>query len=391
MSMHTTTTSNSIIEQAYEMALTTLKDRYTAGGIYAGKNQFSDIWIRDSCYAALGALSVGDVEVVKTNLETLLAYQNEDGQVPLRVGQKWFLLKYLGVDSKTPQARYTEDKGVSVPADGNSLFITIVERYIQATNDRAFLVRHFDRVKKAMEWNFAQDSNRDTLMEEGHYAGWADSLKKAGTVLYTNVLHFKAVKSFAILCHYIGREAEAKHYDYLADCVQSALNRTFWNGSYYIDWISPNGKRQEYFSTDGNVFAIVFGVADRAQSLKIQAYIKEHQLDQGFSTQTVHPPYKRSLVYSLFHFVNIHDYHNGLEWLWLGCVDAVSKSMLGMNAQAKQLLERIAQKIVDHGGVYEVYDGGNPVKRLFYKSEHWFAWSAGMFVWACHELGMVPK
>lgn len=383
--------NNDVIAQAYRKALETLQDRYTPQGIHAGKNHFSDVWLRDSCYASLGALSVGDSEVVKTNIVTMLSYQSDEGQIPLRVGQKWFLLKYLGINGEKPQARFTEDKGVSIPSDSNSLLLIILEKYIRFSDDKALLIQYFERVRRAIEWNFTQDSNHDMLIEEGHYAGWADSLKKSGTVLYTNVLHYKAVQSFTYLCEYLGRTADAHHYAYLASCIQSNMNRLFWNGSYYIDWIDTRSVRHDYFSTDGNVFAIIFGLASRDQALNIQKYIQSHAMDQGFSTSTVHPRYAQSHVYSLFHIFRIHDYHNGLQWLWVGCVDAVSKYMLGMKKEARALLERIAEKIVEHGGVYEVYDQGSPVSRLFYKSEHWFAWSAGLFVWACHELGMHPK
>jgi glycogen debranching enzyme len=383
------TYTQSIILKAYQTALRTLKDRYADEGILAGKKHFSDLWLRDSCYAAMGALSVGDTGVVKASLETMLKHQSKTGQIPLRVGQKWFMLKYLGFDAKTPQARFKEDKEISIPTDSNSLFTITVAEYATISQDKAFVVQYWDRIKKAVLWNLSQDHNHDLLIEEGPYSGWADSLKKTGAVLYTNVLFLHALRRFAELCRWIENRAEADHFEYLFLCAQKKFNELFWNGDYFIDWISPQGNRVSHFSTDGNVLAIIYGIATEEQSQSIQNYITKYRLDQEFSTQTVHPPYPKAHVYTPFHLIRLSDYHNGLQWLWVGCADAVSKWMIGKKEEAISLLGRIAEKIVEHDGVFEVYEGGKPVRRLFYKSEHWFSWSAGLFVWACHRLKFV--
>ena len=82
-------------------------------------------------------------------------------------------------------------------------------------------------------------------------------------------------------------------------------------------------------------------------------------------------------------------YHNGDSWLWLGCLDCVSKNKLGMKKDARDELNRLAEVIIKYGTVYEVYsENGSPVNELFYKAEKNFAWSAGMFVWAVHALNL---
>ena len=112
------------IHDAYNIALAYLRARYTDRGIVAGSTHFSDIWVRDSIYASFGALSVGDYDIVKNNLKTLLDYKSDTSQIPLRVGEKHFMKKFLfGISSKTPQARFIDDKNVSVVVDSNSLFI----------------------------------------------------------------------------------------------------------------------------------------------------------------------------------------------------------------------------------------------------------------------------
>lgn len=371
---------------AYEKAVVTLRDRYDPLGILAGKDHFSDLWARDFCFAGLGALALGDHHAVQRGIETLIAFMKDDGQIPLRVGQKHFLLKYMGFHAKVPQARYIDDKGHSVAVDNNSLFVILAERYISQTGNLDFLHRHYQSIKRAMMWNFTQDSDYDLLMEEGYFAGWADSLKKEGKVLYTNVLHCQAVHAFSRLCKQVSSEDES-HFNQVARDISDRIQTTFWNGTYFIDWVTAS-HRQESFSSEGNVLAIIFGVATQDQSRKIQNYMTESRLTDGFSTTTRHPKYATRHIYWPFLLINMGDYHNGMEWLWVGCADVVAKWRSGLHPEALEHLTKISHKIIEHGGVFEVYANGAPVRRLFYKSEEWFAWSSGMFVWACHELGI---
>ena len=98
---------------------------------------------------------------------------------------------------------------------------------------------------------------------------------------------------------------------------------------------------------------------------------------------------KRKAKRKIKKFLKKTYYHNGLEWLWIGCVDAVSKHTSGLKKEAEEIVTKLASKILEFNGVYEVYQLGKPVKRLFYNSESYFAWSSGLFVWACKELDLI--
>jgi glycogen debranching enzyme len=368
------------VSKAYDMAVKTLKNRYSDLGILAGNGHFSDLWARDFAFAGWGALQIGDYDVVRNGLETLISHMGPDGQVPLRVGQPIFILKYLGFDATPPKPRYKEDKGMSISIDNNALLVILAEQYVSISNDHAFLEKNIDSLKQILAWNYLQDQDDDNLIEEGHYAGWADSLKKHGNVLYTNVLHYQATRVYAQLVRRLGRDEESEYYHNLADKISDAINIHFWNGHYYIDWISGK-ERQETFSTDGNLLAILYGVASTERVKRIQRCLVEFQLDKGYTTGTNYPKYRPRHIYFPFFLINMQDYHNGLEWLWLGCLDIVCKWQHGQKREALEHLSALSEKIVTYGGVYEVYDQGIPVKRLFYRSEEFFAWSSGMFLW----------
>ena len=381
--------ATSHIQDAYKIALSNLRARYTARGIVAGSTHFSDIWVRDSMYASFGALSVGDYEIVKINLETLLKYKSDTYQIPLRVGEKHFMKKFLfGISSKTPQARFIDDKNVSVVVDSNSLFMIGMERYLEYTQDKQFARTHYDDLRKILDWNFTQDKDQDLLIEEGYYAGWADSIRKKGCVLYTNVLHYSAVNAMATISSLLGEKEFTHHYEQLSERVLEKINDTFWNNGFYIDWVNGS-KKQDILSTDGNILSILLGVANMDQAHAIQDSIATFGIDHDFSVETNYPRYKKRHIFPFFHLVNMSDYHNGVKWLWLGCIDSVSKYIIGRKKEAMATIDKIAQKIIEYNGVYEVYDKGAPLKRLCYKSEQGFAWSSGLYVWACKELGLV--
>lgn len=386
-------TPSSNLQKASEIALSDLRQCYSSEGILAGTHQFSDYWARDGLFASWGALSAGDLDIVRKELELLLVFQAPDGQLPLRVGQYFLGLKMLGLsNTQEMRPRYDQDKYGSRPTDQNSLFIITFWEYLQKSKDVRFLKNNYASLKKAIDWNLAQDKDKDGLMEEGHYASWADSLKKRGKVLYTNVLYCQALKIMGTLAEKAGYPKDSRYYFALSTKVKAELNKHFWNGSYYSDWIGPGGKRMDFFSTDGNLLSILFSIADKKQAHSIQGCITQFGISSSVPSRTNHPKYPLHLQSQLDTLAGVGDYHNGLSWLWLGAIDAAAKLKMGKKAEAGAELEKIAKITIEHNGVYEVYTKeGKPVNRLLYKSEHPFAWSAGLFLYAIDMLKKSSK
>ena len=376
---------NKTIDKAGEIAISELRACYSHRGILAGLHQFSDCWARDSLFASLGSLSIKDYEIVRENLALLLTNQNRYGQLPIRVGDYFIGLKMLGINLKQkPRPRYTQDKLSSYSVDQNSLAIIVAHEYLKRTGDKKFIFGNYERLKKAIGWNLSQDRDKDLLIEEGNYAGWTDSIRKQGKVLYTNVLHSQALLCMSKICSAQKKDAESKNYLELQKKLKSQINKLFWNGRYYSDWIDRG--RHDYFSTDGNLLAILYDIADRKKALSIEDCIEEFGINQPPS-KTNYPKYPLRILSLIDSLAGISDYHNGMSWLWLGCLDVICKKKLGLKGESQRLLSEIAEIIIKYNGVYEVYEpDGNPVKRSFYKSEHPFAWSAGMFLYALNIL-----
>ena len=378
-----------LITKALIMAKQELRACYGKEGILAGLNQFRDYWARDSMFASLGCLEIGDYDIVKKNLILFLKNINNDGQVPLRVGKTPLniALSYLGILSKKKRRKpiYNNDKSESKTVDQNSLLIIAAHEYIKTTRQYDFIKKNIHKFEKAMKWNFLNDKDKDLLVEENEYCNWADSVRKKGKVLYTNVCHCHALKCMSDMFKWCKDTKKSKHYLDLYKKVKSKINELFWTGEHYMDWVDEE-KRFNYFATDGNMLAILWGIADEEKAKHIEETSHIYDIND-VPSQCVHPNYRKEFVSPMIRFIGIGDYHNGLSWLWLGAINALGKNKVGMKKEARLLLEKMASLILEHKGVFEVYEKtGKPVSRLPVKSETPLAWSSGLFIYAVKEI-----
>jgi glycogen debranching enzyme len=358
--------------EAIGIALRDLRACYGERGIFAGLHQFKDYWARDSFFASLGALAAGDKEIVRKNIGLFLEAEKR-GQLPLRVGRKMHEV-LLGYKDRRPI--YTTDKNEHHSTDQNSLFIILLSEYVKI-DGAAIVEKNRDKIKRIMDWNFTQDKDGDLLIEELPYCSWADSIFKKGKVLYTNVCHLHAMRCMAEFGFSEYRQKHAK--------AKQLLNELFWSGEHYQDWIDGE-KHYNYFSTDGNMLAVLWGIADKVKAKHIEE--ASHIFDvHDVPSRCVHPEYPKKYAYFPLRLLGLGDYHNGLSWIWLGSINALAKHRIGMKSEAKELMEKIGVLIEKFGMVYEVYGkDGRPVKRLIYRSERPFAWSSGLFVYAYKEI-----
>ena len=375
------------VKSAYETAKRNLRSNYRRNGVNAGHNQFSDFWTRDFCFASFGMTKLGDYDMVKRAIENYLKNQKPDGMIPFIIGTKHFMLKYLGFQMRDKSPAYGDHKSRSAVIDQNPLIVIASLNYVKESKDNAFAKRHFEELKKTVDWCISRCPDDSLLIEERYFANWADSVKKNGKVLYTNVCFFKAVEEFAELCRISNEKVLHVHYKDLARKIKSSINEEFWNGKYYSDWIEK-GKKHDFFATDGNVLAIMWGISDKDKAKKILSYIDKIKIDHPVPCRTNYPGYPSKYESMIMRLILLEDYHNNsLAWLWLGCCLAIAKDKAGMKEEARQTLKRIAEVINRYRMVYEVYESnGQPVRRLIYKSETHFSWSSGMFIYAASQI-----
>jgi 1,2-diacylglycerol 3-alpha-glucosyltransferase len=357
----------------------------TEFGFVAGAHHFVDLWARDSLFATFGVHDSRLNAASRKTIETFLSHQREDGLIPyLILRGKHTIGKYFGRHTfyKKPKAEFRSHLTFGTVPDGGVLTIIATRRYVEQTNDTAFLKKHYTKLVKAFAWYEHRFNQR--LIFEWFACEWADALLKIGKTLYTNVLYWKAAEDIAWMAKKLKKTNESLRYQKRAARIAHDIRKEFWTGSYFADWVDY--KRQDYFATHPNMLTIVLGLTTKKEATMILAHAKKTTWN-GWTMRNSYPRYPLSRVPLLHLVTGMADYHNGLLWLQPGILYAMALKTVGNIREAKQVLQGIANHIVRHGGAHEVYEqDGSPVKRLFYLSEQPFAWSAGLFLWAHKEI-----
>ncbi len=367
-------------KNARTLAKSELQACMTESGFTAGNHHFVDLWARDSLFATLGANVCGMTNESRKTIETFLSYQRPDGLIPyLILRSRHTIGKYFNRHAyyEKPVAHFRSHMSFGIVPDGGLMTVIAAADYARVTRDYRFLTKHYDRLDKALSWY--ETCFNGGLIREWFQCEWADALLKVGNTLYTNVLYYKALRDMAWIAGKRKKITDQKRFLHQAETLRERINDALWTGSYFADW--KDWKRQDYFAVHPNMLAILFGLTTSVQAKSILSYAKRHTAN-GWTMKNSHPKYPWWRVPFLHLVIGMGDYHNGLIWLQPGMLYAGALYTQGYRAQAKNTLEKIARKIVESEGAHEVYEtNGAPVDRLIYRSEHPFAWSAGLFLW----------
>lgn len=379
------------IAEAERIATRDLRSLYTPLGILAGRKHFDVLWSWDSFFASLGALVLGDSEVVRRNLETFLRHLRPDGLVPIFVGDSWsrFMLKnLLGVrlPPREPRPLYrVPNFPLAIGSTQNALLLVAAEAYVRATGDASFAGRHLGSFARVLARSAAHDRDGDGLLEQGPMADWADTLLRRGKVLYPNVCHYGGLEAFRGLAEAAGDAAGAARAAADRDAFGERVRRAFFTGELFADTVDRAGRRR--LAADGNLLAVFFGLATPAEADAVERTFERSGLDLGSDgpMRSSAPPYSLLDVFPLV-WPFLPRYHNGCGWPWLSSLRALVHVRRGALDRAAEVLDRLARLIVEAGVVEEVYDGSVPLRTRFYESEAPLAWAAGLFLAATAAL-----
>jgi len=254
--------------------------------------------------------------------------------------------------------------------------------YIASTHNHTLAHIWYPRLVKAIDWYDTR--TRDGLIGEWFLSEWADAVMKVGQTLYTNSLYYAALDAMVSLARFSRDTQNVTRYSARRDAVSQAIHHTLWNGRYFSDW--HDYARHEYLSTHQNLLAVYFGLTSQIEAVSIIDQIHTHvNCDWTIASNTPLYPWWRIPIQN--HILGMADYHNGCRWLQPGILYAIALFRTGKRIEARRQLQRIAEFICRHGGVYEVYEqDGTPLRRSVYKSEHSFAWSSGLFLLAHSEI-----
>ncbi len=383
-------------EQAVQIASADLRAgierRYLPDGtqkkiLCAGMRNFREPWARDFSFASFGLLELDEVEATRETLEVFLLNQTMDGQFPVKIGSTGVVNRYFHalfgrqqpIDTPLRPKYVTAHNTISL--DGNALLVIAALNYMRHINDPGFVDVHWDALKRALNWlESIALHEQDGLLHQGAYTDWADSINRVGRVLYTNVLYWKALQSFAVEARQYGRDEDHALFCERADRVREAINTHFWRADrgYFV-----TSEQFDILNSDGNLLAVAWGLATPEQAHRILDVMRDLRMADPVPTQVTDRDYGPRFVAIENRLAGIGHYHTLAAWLWLGGWHVVALSRVGRLQEARELLDRMSALIVRDQVVHEVYDNhGRFLRTFWYTSEAPLTWSAGMFVYA---------
>jgi hypothetical protein len=366
----------------------------------------------------LGAVVTGDPELLaasRASLEVMTAHQSRRGLIQLNVN---------------PDTGYvsTENAGA---VDGNLWYILGHYLHFKLTGDKAFLLRHWPGIDKALVWLEYQDMNECGLLEVPEAGDWIDLLAVRYNILYDNVLYYATTLAHQELAKQLPPTTDRHQPEVDAAGLHERINLLLWidrcwvaehfaehleklqhirlewfmlyhnigtisSRPFYLPWVAFR-EYGDWCDSLGNLLAILTGLADGHRAEHILRYMHQVGMAHPYPTKAIHPPiypnqsdwreYYRSRNLNL-----PHQYHNGGIWPMIGGFHVAALVRHQWYHEAERLLILLAQanhqSFSNQGGFNEWLHGetGNP---MGFDQQ---AWSAAMYLYAAHavETGQLP-
>ena len=315
---------------AYFTALQNYKKAGAFGAFAAGVKYMDPLrtYFRDSYFTVLPLLS-SRPDLVRQEILTLARGIKKDGSCPSAV--------------KSDFTAFWGDH-----YDSPSFFVMEVYDYVKATEDEDILeeVIHgrtlLEIVRSVTERLIDKSDKRGLLYKEGKYnrRDWADEVNRNGYVTFDNLLFYRALIGASYLFEWKD-DVLSTRYLFRAASVKDLINDRLFDEEkgYYVNY-KTKAFTEDNLSVD-TVFAILYGVADRAQARSIldameQLLETKNNAEQGggdYGVMCVYPPYKvpRATCHKSAH---PYDYHNGANWCYLTAMYACAKLLCGRDWRA---------------------------------------------------------
>jgi glycogen debranching enzyme len=343
--------------------------------LLAGTSNYGDMWTRDAFITSLGLFAHNKyLRLVKKVLEVQSKNLREDGLVPLRIGRKSYLTKFIFGFHSGPDGVpvYKDDKAFSEPTDSNPQFIIMSYLYLKHTNDIQFIKSISKQINKC--YRYLCNNVKDNLLQGHYFHSWYDTFTFNGPDLFSNVLFVYSIKCYDIL----SKSIKSINYNGISQLnynkVLKNFKDKFWNNKYLR--ISPKINSME---TAGNSLAILFNILNKEESLKVINYIERYNLKKNKIVPVVIPKLKFKYLYKPGYLVGMQGYHNDRFWLWPHCIYLAARKKLNLENN----MDNLELSIKKHKMFYEnVNFKLNPIKHWFQNSEENFSESCGSYLLA---------
>lgn len=397
-----TTSHERPFEKLFEIARTSLEANIvtTDEGPYlaAGSHQFGSLWTRDFCFAARGLLSIGRDDVVRHHVSHLLRERRADGLIPrvLESVPSWkrvvahTALRFLPESLKQFPMRAplkTEHLGEhgTISIDSNALVLRTAGDLVRVAPVDAWLENYRPALQHALEFCLARTNQGTTLVSQGRFEDWQDSVAREGETFFVNALFAEAFASAEPLGLAIPKSALN---------FQKLLRPAFFDEKTQV---YRSHRNLDLVSLDGNLLALnEDALADLSNGENAGA---PHSL---YSSLRAHPIWTRAKIpgaasapdYPIEWIswttkaVGLRHYHDRLLWSWLSGLSAKACLRNGDTEEANRVFTELEHVASRDGAIAEVYEPNSELtakRTLLYVSEMPFSWGAGCILEALKE------
>ena len=283
--------------------------------------RWRDVWSRDLGSGLVpGALASGRFQAARATLDYDLGRYGTHSPAGLKV---------------------SEDPSQGGSAEGTAWLARAVWMDWLQSGDRAFLERAATVLRPwASTWEERDADQRGLLVDTTE---WMDHSRfflfpDGARILYSNALMADLMRTMSAIEGALGRPAQAQRWAALHRRFAVGINATLWDdrlGAYAN--LELWGQKDERLSTDGNVLAVLAGVASPERARRALATVRARAWRAAGSV-TITPPMSH---------VDAANDHNYKVWPWWNAVEARARFIHGDTAGAMHLLERAAATLED--------------------------------------------
>ncbi|MFO1272118.1 MAG: glycoside hydrolase 100 family protein [Rubrivivax sp.] len=366
------------IDDCTRESIALLRANLTPHGVLAAaRNKASEarrytrIFGRDAAICALAMCGSGDAALeagAVASLESLAAQQAANGQIPKYVDPAgrdadfW----YLGCIDATLWWLIAVDhlrRAGAVPSD-----------------------RWADAVARALGWLHAQEHPHFRLLQQNEASDWADIMPRSGYVLYSNALWHDVKRRFGLE----GLDATRHHFNHLFHPFQRDLPQ--YHRARLLRHYATRGRRDPglYLSfvnfafagnegdVFGNLLAVLCGAAAESMGHRIVRTVAAAHADRPWPVRVVLQPLDRDdelwRPYMGRHQQNqVHQYHNGGLWPFVGGFWVLALARLGLQRQARHALQALAEANAQDGWRFTEWFHGRTLQACGMAGQSWNA------------------
>lgn len=343
--------------------------------LVAGGLKYRALWTRDLCFASAGALSIVP-EAVADSIDCLCQHARADGLVPRRIGDANGRLAVLRAALRWPMPTLETVRSIdfvtghgTTACDSNTALIWLACQFVRHNGQSRRTDAWVPTLRAAIGW--LSRNEKDGLLTQGAYADWKDLIDRRGAVLYTNCLYYRAMIGAAEVLNDTSLGARA-------DALRVRMRRAFHRDDGVLADVAGVGA-QLPFSPDGNLLAVLFGIVDRSEAAPIFARIDLMRRAREFPLAAAAGSYPWWRKSPLSILGGVADYQDAIGWPWLDAVEGLAALAVQDAERAARAAIRLATAVMRDNGFYEAYDTGHVLRRLLYRSEPDFTWSAGLY------------